>query len=69
MRSWSAWRGGQKTTLARRARIVLLAADGLTNRMISERLELGPPAVGIGARFAERGLDGLFSESRAGGAS
>jgi transposase len=60
---------GQKTAqaLARRARVVLLAADGLTNRAISERLELGPHAVGIWReRFAERGLDGLFDEPRPG---
>jgi transposase len=60
---------GQKTAqaLARRARIVLLAADGLTNRMISERLELGAHAVGIWReRFAARGLDGLFDEPRPG---
>ena len=60
---------GQKTgqALARRARIVLLAADGLTNRAISERLGLTAHTVGTWReRFAHQRLDGLYDEPRPG---
>jgi transposase len=53
--------------LARRARIVLLAAEGLENLEICE--ELGVDANTAGKwrrRFAERRIDGLFDEPRPG---
>ncbi len=53
--------------LARRAEIVLLAADGLHNKEIVARL--GKDANPVGKwrrRFAERGLDGLDDEARPG---
>ena len=53
--------------LARRARIVLLAAAGLENKMIAG--ELGATADTVGKwrrRFAERRLEGLYDEPRPG---
>ena len=53
--------------LARRARIVLLAAEGLENKMIAA--ELGAAADTVGKwrwRFAERRLEGLYDEPRPG---
>ncbi len=53
--------------LARRARIVLLASEGLQNKVIAERLETAPNTVGKWRRrFAERRLDGLYDEPRPG---
>ena len=53
--------------LARRARIVLLASEGLQNKVIAERLETYPNTVGKWRRrFAERRLDGLHDEPRPG---
>ena len=53
--------------LARRARIVLAAADGLENKAIVERLGADANTVGKWRRrFAERGLDGLCDEPRSG---
>ena len=53
--------------LARRARIVLAAADGLENKAIVERLGADANTVGKWRRrFAERGLDGLYDEPRSG---
>ena len=61
--------GRRKTAqgLARRARIVLAAADGLENKAIVERV--GGDANTVGKwrrRFAERRLDGLYDEPRPG---
>ena len=54
--------------LAQRARIVLLAADGLTNTAIAERLGVGRPMVTKWrSRFAEHRLDGLVDEARPSG--
>ena len=54
-------------SLARRARIVLLAADGLTNLAIADRLGTSNLTVGKWRRrFAERRLDGLYDEPRPG---
>ena len=53
--------------LARRARIVLAASEGLENKAIVERV--GSDATTVGKwrrRFAERGLDGLYDEPRSG---
>ena len=53
--------------LARRARIVLAAAEGLANKTIVERLGADANTVGKWRRrFAERRLDGLYDEPRCG---
>ncbi len=53
--------------LARRARIVLAAAEGLENKAIVARLGADANTVGKWRRrFAERGLDGLYDEPRPG---
>lgn len=53
--------------LARRARIVLAAAEGLENKAIVARLGADANTVGKWRRrFAERGLDGLYDEARPG---
>lgn len=53
--------------LARRARIVLLAAEGMANRSIGDRLQADVNTVGKWRRrFAERGVDGLYDEPRPG---
>ena len=53
--------------LARRARIVLAAADGLENKAIVARVGADANTVGKWRRrFAERGLDGLYDEPRSG---
>ncbi len=52
---------------ARRARIVLLAADGLNNCAIAEKLDVSRRTVGLWrSRFAERRLEGLDDEPRPG---
>ena len=59
----------QKTgqALARRARIVLAAADGLENKAICERVEASQNTVGKWRRrFALDRLDGLYDEPRPG---
>ena len=53
--------------LARRARIVLAAAEGLENQTIAE--QVGAAANTLGKwrrRFAEHGVDGLHDEPRSG---
>lgn len=53
--------------LARRAQIVLLAADGLENKEIVARLKIAPDTVGTWRRrFAAQGIDGLYDEPRPG---
>ncbi len=53
--------------LARRARIVLAAAEGLENKAIAARLGVNANTVGVWRnRFAARGLDGLYDEPRSG---
>lgn len=55
-------------SLVLRARIVLLAADGLSNTVIAERLKLSLPTVGRWRqRFLDRGIQGLYDELRPGG--
>jgi hypothetical protein len=45
---------------AQRARIVLLAADGVANQLIAERVGVSRPTVNLWrARYAESGLGGL----------
>jgi transposase len=53
--------------LAKRARIVLAAADGRENKIIAATLGADANTVGKWRRrFAERRLDGLFDEPRPG---
>ncbi|MCA1679283.1 MAG: IS630 family transposase [Actinobacteria bacterium] len=53
--------------LAQRSRIVLLAAEGLKNTEIADRLEISRATVAIWrSRFAEHRLDGLLDEPRPG---
>lgn len=53
--------------LARRAQIVLLAAEGLQNKEIVQRLKINADTVGIWRRrFAADGIDGLYDEQRPG---
>ena len=53
--------------LAQRSRIVLLAAEGLNNTEIAQRLGVHRPMVRKWrSRFAEHGLDGLTDEPRPG---
>ena len=53
--------------LARRAQIVLAAAEGLENKAIAEQVDSDPGTVGKWRRrFAERRLDGLHDEPRPG---
>jgi transposase len=59
----------QKTgqALARRAHIVLLAADGITNTAIADRLQVAKHTAGTWReRFARERLDGLRDEPRPG---
>src|SRR5438105_515571 len=52
---------------AQRARIVLLGADGASNRAIGETVGMHYNQVGVWrSRFAEFGVDGLFDEERPG---
>ena len=53
--------------LAQRARIVLLAADGISNTRIAELMGVSRPTVlGWRSRYAARGLAGLDDQSRSG---
>ena len=66
LESW-ARRRTTAQALALRARIVLGAADGLSNVEIAERLGVSRPSVTKWRnRFAERRLDGLLDEPRPG---
>jgi transposase len=54
-------------SIAQRARIVLLAADDLSNIDVAERVGVNPATVlKWRKRFVERGLDGLIDEPRPG---
>ena len=54
-------------SVAQRARIVLLAADGLTNNAVAEKLDVNQATVvRWRKRFLERGVDGLIDEPRPG---
>src|SRR5918994_473668 len=53
--------------LAQRARIVLLAAEGMSNTATAQRVGVSRPTViGWRERYAERGLAGLDDQPRAG---
>jgi putative transposase len=55
-------------SLATRARIVLLSADGVSNTDIAEQLGLSKPTVGIWRkRYLAQRLPGLYDEPRPGG--
>ena len=55
-------------SLVRRAKIVLMSDEGLTNQLIGERLGLSGASVGKWRRrFCEQGLMGLYDELRPGG--
>ena len=59
--------GTIEARLAKRARIVLLAADGMPNRHIGEVVGLHYNQVGMWrARYSEYGLAGLADEARSG---
>ena len=63
---WSR-RANSAQALALRCRIVLRAADGLSNTAIAEQLDCHPVTVGKWrSRFVESGLDGLSDEPRPG---
>lgn len=54
--------------LVRRAKIILMAAEGLTNKIIAEKLDLSPVVIGMWRkRFLKQGLMGLYDEARPGG--
>jgi len=58
---------GAPQALAGRARIILAAADGLTNKQIAAQVGLCAATVGTWRnRFAERRMDGLYDEPRPG---
>lgn len=53
--------------LSTRFKIILLAADGMSNKEISETVSLSRPSVGKWRkRFSEKGLEGLHDELRPG---
>lgn len=68
-RQLQSWALGPKTAqaLAMRSRIVLLAADGLSNTEIARRQGCSLPTAGKWRqRFVDQGLDGLLDEPRPG---
>src|SRR3954447_9041391 len=66
LEAWARRRSSAQA-LAQRSRIVLLAAAGLTNTAIAERLGVHRPMVTKWrSRFAEHRLDGLTDEPRPG---
>ena len=60
-------RHGTGQSLARRARLVLLAADGLQSKEIAEKLGVSQSTVGLWRRrYGQERLDGLYDEPRPG---
>lgn len=54
--------------LVRRAKIILMAAEGLNNKSIAQKIELSAAVVGMWRRrFIQQGLMGLYDEQRPGG--
>ena len=59
--------GSVRAALAQRARIVLLAAEGMLNTEIAERVGVSRPTVNRWrARYPTAGIDGLVDEDRPG---
>ena len=57
----------QPYALVRRAKIILMAADGLNNKTIAERVSISGRMVGIWRqRFLDQGLMGLYDEPKSG---
>ena len=53
--------------LVRRAKIILMAAEGTNNKTIAEKIKLSRFMVGMWRkRFLEQGLMGLYDEARPG---
>ncbi|NOR52876.1 MAG: IS630 family transposase [Candidatus Aminicenantes bacterium] len=53
--------------LVTRARIIIMAAEGATNKAIAEKIEYSPQSVGLWRRrFLEQGIQGLHDELRPG---
>jgi transposase-like protein len=58
---------GAARWLVQRVRIVLLAADGMSNSAIAERVGVSRPTViGWRSRYQQRGVTGLCDEPRSG---
>ena len=54
--------------LVRRAKIILMAAEGFNNKIIAQKTELSAAVVGMWRkRFIQQGLMGLYDEQRPGG--
>ncbi|MFG1839280.1 helix-turn-helix domain-containing protein [Micromonospora sp. NPDC049175] len=65
LEEWAAWTSGDR--LALRARIVLASAEGLSNKDVATKVEVGPHTAGKWrARFVDRRLSGLRDEPRPG---
>jgi transposase len=63
----AAWVRSSTVRAGRRARIVLLAAEGVSNTEIASRLGVSRPTViGWRDRYGRVGMDGLTDESRPG---
>ena len=57
----------ESSSIAQRARIILLAGEGFSNLKIAERVGLAPAHVGTWrSRYKEGGLDGLRDKGRSG---
>lgn len=66
LEAWAAARS-MPQGMARRVRIILLAADGMNNKQIAKHVQLSVGSVGKWRRqFIERGLEGLHDELRPG---
>ena len=62
-----AHRARSQTLLARRARVVLACAEGLSNQMVAKKLRCSTGMVGKWrARFLKAGMEGLYDEPRPG---
>ena len=54
--------------LVRRAQIILMAAEGLSNKTIAQSIDLSGAVVGMWRkRFIQQGLMGLYDEQKPGG--
>jgi putative transposase len=54
--------------LVRRAKIILMAAEGLNNKTIAQKIDLSASVVGMWRkRFIDQGLMGLYDEQKPGG--